>query len=250
MSSRPRAQGYLQVDGRWYELSDAQYKRVFTPDKGASVVEALGFDPRRWMRDPKLETTAKVGGVDANHLSGAVDADAALNDLGLYEGATTPEAKRVVATIKAAAKHGRMDVFAGKEDGILRKVSVTAQTDPAKGSQVRSTLSFTMALDKVNEPVTIEAPKNALPASSIATIPRAKLGDEAGVILVAPSKPSPGTGTARRPHEKARKKAQKKAHEKATGSQRAPRRNQKAYVSCVQGAGDLAALERCQALLP
>jgi len=65
------------------------------------------------------------------------------------------------------------------------------------------------------------------------------------VILVAPSKSSksPGTGgTARRPHEK--------AHKKAAGTQRHPKRSQKAYVSCVQGAGDLAALERCQALLP
>jgi hypothetical protein len=231
--------GYIQVDGQWYLLSDAQYKRVFTPGKSRSFVEALGFDPRRWMRDPKLETSARVGGVEVSHVSGAVDADAALTDLGFYKGATTTATKGVVAAIKSSAKHGTMDVLVGKQDGILRKISVTAQTDPVKGGpQVRSTLRFAIGLDKVNQPVKVVEPKGALAPSLIATIPRAKLGDEADDILGVPTKSSGTGGTAR------------KRHKAAAPTHRKSRQGQKSYVSCVQSAQDLAALDRCQTLLP
>jgi hypothetical protein len=232
--------GYIQVDGRWYRLSDAQYKRVFPPGESGSFVQALGFDPRHWMRDPKLETSANVGGVEANHVSGDVDADTALAEMGFYEGATTPAAKQVVAAIKASTKHGTMDLFAGKQDGILRKLTVTAQTNPAQGTQVRSTLTFALGLDKVNQPVKVEAPKSALPPASIATIPRAKLGDEADDILGVPSSTkSSGTSGGTR-----------KQHKAGAGAQHKPKRSAQSYVSCVQAAQDLAALDRCQALLP
>jgi hypothetical protein len=235
--------GYIQVDGQWYELSDAQYKRVFPAGQSNSFIEALGFDPRRWMQDPKLETSANVGGVEANHVSGAVDANTALADMGFYDGATTPAAKEVVNAIKASTKHGTMDLFAGKQDGILRKLTVTAQTDPAAGTQLRSTLTFALGLDKVNQPVKVEAPKSALPPARIATIPRSKLGDEADDIFGVPtaSKPSVSGGNTRKHHKKAAAPTQHKAK---------PKRSEKAYVSCVQAAQDLAALDRCQPLLP
>jgi hypothetical protein len=238
--------GYIQVDGRWYELSDAQYQRVFPPGKSSSFIEALGFDPRRWMRDPKLETAANVGGVEANHLSGAVDANTALADLGFYEGAATPAAKEVVAAIKASTKHGTMDLFAGKQDGILRKLAVTAQTDPAHGTRLRSTLTFALGLDKVNQPVKVEAPTNALPPARIASIPRSKLGDEADDILGVP------TATKSKPERSGHGGAARKHHKAATGTphKAKPKRSEKAYVNCVQAAEDLAALDRCQPLLP
>jgi hypothetical protein len=234
--------GYIQVDGQWYQLSDAQYKRVFPAGESNSFIEALGFDPRRWMRDPKLETGAKVGGVETNHVSGDVDANTALADMGFYEGATTPAAKNVVAAIKASAKHGTMDLFAGKQDGILRKLTVTAQTDPAPGTQLRSTLTFALGLDKVNQPVKVEPPKDALPPASIAFIPRSKLGDEADDVFGAPaaSKPTGPTAGKTRKHHKVASAPPKSR----------PKRSEKAYVSCVQAAEDLAALARCQPLLP
>jgi hypothetical protein len=233
-------QGFIGVDGRWYRLSAAQYKRVFEPAKNETLVGALGFDPRKWLVDPKLEGTAHVGGVEANHITGGVDADAMLTDLGFFESNSgqSAEARRFTELLQSSKKHGTMDVFAGKQDGILRRISVAAQMEAAEGGPpVRATLTFAFGLHKVNQPVSVEAPKQALPPTQIAAIPRAKLGAEADDILGPPAqRPSgsdgrtrkrPGTGT------------HPKTHPSAQG-----------YVRCVQAAEDLQALERCQALLP
>jgi hypothetical protein len=242
--------GYIRVDGRWYELSGAQLKRVFGPDRDSSLIEGLGFDPQRWMRNPKVESTnADVGGVKVNQISGDVNTDAFLADLGFYDAtnAGSAEAKRFVGILKTATKHGTMSLFAGKQDGFLRKLSVSAQADAAKGTPpVRTTITFALGLDKVNQPVTPEAPKSALPPAAITQIPRAKLGSEADDILgpatPVAGKPS-GTGSTRR-----------RPRGSATGTdhqvQRKPRRSAQAYLGCVQAAQALSTLERCQALLP
>jgi hypothetical protein len=234
--------GYIKVDGQWYRLSPEQYKRVFESDaEDKTLVESLGFDPRHWLRDPKLESTnTHVGGVVANQISGDVNGDAVLTDLGFYEGASSARAQQFADTIKGAAKKGHMDLFAGKQDGILRKLSVTAQADASKNvPPLRGTLTFALGLNKVNQPVKVEEPKGALPPARIADIPKAKLGSQADEIL-GPSgngKPS-GTGGQRRTRQQRH----------AAGTKARPSRQ--SYITCVQGAQDVAALERCQALLP
>jgi hypothetical protein len=234
--------GYIRVDGQWYQLSDAQYKRVFKPDKNESFVEALGFDPRRWVHDPKIESTnARVSGVAANQIVGDANADVVLTDLGFYKpgNSSSAEAQKFVDTIKNASKTGTMSLFAGKQDGILRKLSVNTVADASKSRPpLKASITFTLGLDKVNQPVKIVEPTGALPPSRIADIPRAKLGSQADDVFGAPTRSS-GTGA----HRKHRSKG-------AAGTQRTPKRNRQAYVSCVQSATDLSALERCQALLP
>jgi hypothetical protein len=233
--------GYVRVDGTWYRLSPAQFQRVFEDDnKDETLVETLGFDLRSWLRDPKLESTsAHVGGVEANEISGDVDGEAVLTDLGFYEGASSPRAQEFVDTIKAAPKKGHVELFAGKQDGILRKLSVTAQADASDSvPPLRGTLTLSLGLHKVNQPVKVEEPKGALPPSRIAEIPRAKLGSQADEIL-GPDKAKPsGTG--------GRRRTRGERQQAGTGA----RPSRQAYVDCVKGARDLAALERCQALLP
>jgi hypothetical protein len=188
-----------------------------------------------------------VGGAEANHVSGTVDGESVFRDLGFYEAGTSDAtARRYVETVKTATKHGTMDVFAGKQDGILRKITVNAQADPVKsGPATKSTLTFTLGLDKVNQPVKIDEPKSALPPASIATIPRAKLGSEADDILGTPSTSSRKTSaTPTKPHRAAPK------HHAPAAKARHKGRSAQAYVSCVQAAEDLAALDHCQSLLP
>jgi hypothetical protein len=237
--------GYIRAGGQWYQLSPDQYRRVFEPDKDETFVESLGFDPRRWMRDPKLESAnVNVGGVEANHIRGEVNAEAVLTDLGFYTGANveSAQAQQFVDVIRKAAKSGTMDLFAGKQDGIIRKLSVNAQVDASKNvPPVEATLVFAFGLDKVNEPVKVSEPRGALPSAAIADIPRAKLGESADEILGPPAKPSGSGGQARkRPQSGAAKPKQGQRKERSAQS----------YLSCVQAASDLAALERCQAVLP
>jgi hypothetical protein len=237
--------GYIRVDRQWYQLSPAQYKRVFEPDKGEeTLVEALGFDPRHWMRDPELESTnARVGGVEANHVHGAIDAETVLNDLGIYSDVNpnNANAQRFVQILRSASKSGTMDLYAGKEDGIIRKLSVTANADASSSTPpVRATLTFAFGLDKVNQPVEVVEPKGALPSARIADIPRAKLGDAADEVIG----PPPGPKQADAPKQPKRDGGSQSA------APRKERPSAQAYLSCVQAAPDLAALQRCQRLLP
>jgi hypothetical protein len=234
--------GYIQVDGVWYRLSPAQYKRVFASSgNNQTPAQSLGFDPRHWLTNPKLASTnAHVGGVQANEISGDADGEKVLTDLGFYKGAGSARAQQFVDVMKGASKTGRVELFAGKQDGILRRLSVSAQADASKNvPPLRGTLTFTLGFDKVNQPVKVTEPKNALPPSRIAGIPRAKLGTQADEVLgpAGQAKPSGTGGQHRTPQQR-----------KAVGTRTKPSRQ--AYVSCVQAAQDLAALERCQALLP
>ena len=230
--------GYIRVDGVWYRLSPAQTNRVFaSTGNGETLIQSLGFDPRHWLTDPKLESTnAHVGGVRANQISGDVDVQRVLADLGLYKGAAAARAQQFAG----ASGKAHVDLFAGKQDGILRRMSATAETGASKNAPpLRGTLTFTLGIDKVNEPVKVTEPKNALPPSRIAAIPRAKLGTQADKVLGPPPQAKPsGTGGQRRTPQQRH----------AAGTRTKP--SGQAYVSCVQGAQDLAALERCQALLP
>jgi hypothetical protein len=188
-----------------------------------------------------------VGGVKVNQISGDVNTDAVLTDLGFYKpgNVSSPEAERFAGLLKTATKHGTMTLFAGKQDGILRRLSVSAQADAAKSTPpLRATLTFALGLDKVNQPVTAEPPKSALPPAAIAQIPRAKLGSEADDVLgpATPARRPSGTETRRRPGRSAPGTPHRAKHK--------PRRSAQAYLDCVQAAQDLSTLERCQALLP
>jgi hypothetical protein len=267
--------GYIGVDGRWYRVSPPQYKRLFDSRQSKSLFQSQGFDPRRWIKNPKLvTTTSHVGGVVANQISGDVDAEKVLDELGVYKGASSPRAQQVAASIRAAPKHGTINLFVGKQDGILRKLSVITQSDTSKGvPPLHLTLSFALGLDKVNQPIQVTAPKRALGPARIADVPRAKLGSRADRILGPAATPTQKPArkhvrkhAQRRAQKRAHKPAHKRAHKPAQrhASRRghartrpnrraAPttaKRSRQAYVSCVQGAQDLAMLARCQALLP
>jgi hypothetical protein len=235
--------GYIGVDGRWYRVTPAQYKRLFDSSKGDSLFQSQGFDPRRWIKKPKLEsTTSHVGGVEANQISGDVDAEAVFDELGVYKGASSPQAQRVVDAIRAAPKDGTINLFVGKQDGILRKLSVVSRADASKGvPPLRLTLSFALGLDKVNQPIKVTEPKGALPPARIADIPRATLGSRADKVF----------GPAAEPGQKrARTGGHGRTRSRKGATPTTAKRSRQAYVSCVQGAQDLATLERCQALLP
>jgi hypothetical protein len=237
------SRGYIGVDGRWYRVAPAQYKRLFDSGKNDSLFRSEGFDPRHWIKNPKLEsTTSHVAGVEANQISGDMDAEKVLDELGVYKGASSPQAQRVVDAIRAAPKDGTINLFVGKQDGILRKLSVVTQADASKGvPPLRLTLSFALGLDKVNQPIKVTEPKGALPPARIADIPRAKLGNRADEVFGPAAKPG---------QKRASTGGHGRTRPRKGATPTTAKRSRQAYVSCVQGAQNLATLEHCQALLP
>jgi hypothetical protein len=203
-------EGFIRVGGSWYRLSDSQYRRIFKSDD---------TDPLRWIVNPKLAGTTRVDGVEANDIRGAANMNTMLADLDAFEGDPTdsPAARRVASAIKAAPKQGSMDLQVGKHDGVLRRGSIRGQVDAVIGTTpLEMALALTFSFTDVNEPVRVEAPQRALPPSLLGRVPRAKLGSQAHDIFGA----------------------------------RKPRRGPRSYVTCVSDAPNLAALERCQSLLP
>jgi hypothetical protein len=218
--------GYLKAGGRWYELSDRQFKNLFAgTGAGGTFVSGLGFDVAKWIKNPKVDGAGRVDGVEVHELSGELDSNAMAADIRrLDSGALDP-------LLKNAQPGGRITVFAGKADGIVRKIEVTGAYTGKKAA--RATVRFEVAQVAVNKPQKIEAPKSALPAARISGIDRKALGSRAEALsATAGEKPKRTAGTDTKPKAKS------------------TRRSGEAYINCVTLAQTGAALEQCQALVP
>jgi hypothetical protein len=222
--------GFLQVRGRWYELTEAQARRVFNDEetgRRASSAKEAGFDLERWTRAPQLEGGARVDGVETDRLVGALNVDAMLADMGVAEDASP----QVAGVLKTAQKQGEVEVFVGREDRILRRASVRGEVlAQGPGGTVRMTIRLDVEVGEVGRPQPVTAPQGALPPDRIRDVRRSALGANADAIFAGGSR-TPGRNG-------------------AGGGRPGTRRSSQAYVTCVQQAGDPAALEKCQALLP
>ena len=234
---------YVELEGRWYELPAGTLKRPAEGAGAQGLTAALGFDPRVWLRNPKSEGTAQVGGVATDHVSADVDVARMASDLtGLADragqsGALTPQVRE---SLDDAVKQARVDIYVGQKDDVLYKLAVSAQVDAEPGAgaaPVRGDLKFDVEVSDLGKPQKIVAPRNAAPAAEIQGIPGfSGLGSAGG---------GSGTGSGRTGSGST---GSGKSGSDAGGS--ASKRAEQAYLSCVQGAQDPAALDKCQALLP
>src|SRR5206468_8809491 len=182
----------------------------------------------------------EVGGVPVSHLTADFDVARAFADF-QQAAARSGQAGQIPAsaqqTLSDAVKGATVDVFTGESDHVLRRLAVAGQFEgkgPTGAGTPKGTVTFDLLISDVKRPQEIRAPRNAAPISR----PRGALG-ASGVTLG-------GTGATKAPAP-ARKREQ--SHRKS-GAGAARRRSGSAYVACVQGAQDLAALQKCQALLP
>jgi hypothetical protein len=216
--------GFLKADGRWYELSDRQFKNLFAgPAAGGTFVSDLGFDVAKWIKNPKVAGSTRVDGVEVHELSGELDSSAMAADIRRLDSGALD------SFLQNAQPGGRVSVFAGKADGIVRKIDVTGAYTGKQAA--RATVRFEVALVGVNKPQKIEAPESALPAGRIRGIDRKALGSRAEALSAgAGGKTKRNSGTGTKP--------------------KSSRRSGQAYVNCVAQAQSGPALEQCQALMP
>ena len=223
--------GYLQVGGRWYELSKGQARRVFNDEetgRQTTSLEEADFDLEAWTQAPKLDGTARVDGVEVERITGTLNVDAMLASL---DSASDGDGS-IQRTLANAQKQGEVELLVGKEDGILRKASVRSQAAlQGPGGSAQVVIRFDLLLREPGKPQKVTAPANAAPVGRIKDVPRSALGAEEDAIYPA----SKGSG-----------KGSRSGGVSRSGS----KRSSQAYVSCVEKATDTAALERCQAFLP
>jgi hypothetical protein len=170
---------FVEVEGTPYSLGKVEPPAA-APEDGSGL-ELLGLDPREWIEDAQLEEDAEVAGVPVNHVSGSVDVAALLADLNDLA-AAAPEIEGQAAPtlpddqldqLAGAVGEASFDVFAGEEDGKLRRIALGLAFDVPE--QDRSDLSglsgggFTLSLELANvgEDQQIPEPTGARPFSDL-----------------------------------------------------------------------------------
>jgi hypothetical protein len=117
----------------------------------AQAAPTFQLHPQTWVRDVKSEGTDSVGGVETEHVSASVDPKAIVHDLAQAAQANGAELPATDAVTRAF-KRADVDVWVGKDDHILRRLS-GAIVFAGNGR-----LELDVRLTDVNEPQKIEAP--------------------------------------------------------------------------------------------
>ncbi|WP_320672637.1 hypothetical protein [Patulibacter defluvii] len=157
---------YLKLAGQPFLLGQDVVKDLQDEGqkgKGSGLsFKSLGIDPRSWLKDPKTVGDEKLAGEDVTHVKAGVDQRRLGDDLvkllsraGQATGAAevkqaTATVKRLQGDIQAAA----IDVWAAEGSGKLRRMKIDLKLK--SGAVV---LDF--GLSRINEPVTVEQPKDA-----------------------------------------------------------------------------------------
>jgi hypothetical protein len=189
---------WVVFQGQNYEVGkaavaqvNAQIKQAAGKKKGLSQ---FGIDARKWLKDAKDEGSETVAGVDTNHVSAALDVSAFLNDVnqlvqraGGSLGASSAAPRLTDAQkkkIEEVVKNPRFDVYSGKTDNVIRRLSADLQFNVPSAQQAQlggltsGTLSFSIEFADVGKPQTITAPTNAKPLSELTS----KLGGLSGIL--------------------------------------------------------------------
>jgi hypothetical protein len=106
----------------------------------------LSIHPSTWVRDLKSEGTESVRGVQTEHISGRIDPQAFLHDLGPLLGSGGAQIGR--------PKRAEFDVWVGKKDHVMRRATVDLVFPHRAHTQADVRLS------DINEPQPIRVPKH------------------------------------------------------------------------------------------
>jgi hypothetical protein len=246
--------GWLKFAGTNLALGDAAFQRFrasYERDQRKAATSdnptfrALGVDPARWLASPEKAADATVGGAETVHVTSAVDVPAFLEDVNKLLGRadatgaaaaagasgrvprklTDAQRKQIETSIKSA----RLDVYAGKDDGTLRRLNlqvafdVPADVRPAAGGLSTGRLGFDLVFSELNEKQEIAAPRTSRPLSDLTR------GGATGATGPAAAPAAPGPG----------------AEPEAT-----PEATPDAYRACLDAAGaELAEVQKCAPLL-
>jgi hypothetical protein len=268
--------GFLRFDDQAYDIGADLFKQFRDGyaeqakcteeqgDKGGGVTfQALGVDPRRWLREANKAGEEEVGGAETVHISSRIDVPRFLEDINrvlsrtdLQQRQADPcnrepdtEAEKSSSRqlseqdrkqIAEAIKDARVDVWTGKDDKIMRRLNVALRFDvPEAGRRqargLRSgDLRFDMTLGAVNEDQEIKAPSGAQPLEQLGERLGGQVPGLGGAGAPAPGAAAPGDAAP--------------GAVPGTGGTAAPGGEQSSeYLACVAQAGnDVVKLQACQ----
>ncbi len=186
---------FVEYQGQAYEVGSTyfgRFKRLYAQSvrqanekqgsqSDSSIFERLGIDPQTWLTNLSNEGAEDVEGTETIHIHGDADVDQIVSDLATIVerapgDAGGPLDPAQLEQIKSAIQDASVDVYSGKEDHILRKLSLSLSIVPpeaADGSAVSSAdLALSLTLSDVNRAQTIRAPSSAKPISGLLSLLR------------------------------------------------------------------------------
>jgi hypothetical protein len=242
----------------------AQATKAATSSKSQSTFASLGIDPGRWLQNPVEVGTAKVGADETIHLVSGLNLTRFLADAYKLSGAGSSlglaSAGQVSSllgptqsqALERSVKSARVDVYSGKNDHLLRRLSLTVSlsTDARARASLQglrsANLSLQLQFTHLNQPQKILAPSNPRPISELvgvlqqlgllssASTSSSKTGSSGG--QAAGSTPSGGSQSSSTPGGEQQ------------GSESTSNPAVQAYLQCTQRAGqDISALQKCAA---
>jgi hypothetical protein len=177
---------FLKFQDVYYEQPPEQVRqtnRMIRRNRGDKPLGELGLDPRSWLAEATDEGDADVAGVDTSHVSGTLDVDTLMRDLNDFVGRSAAalgagEAPpRLTAAdireLSEAVKDPSFDVYVGKEDHLIRRVSGRIEFEIPEASREDlgglrgGTITFSVELRDVNGDQVVEAPARSRPLSEL-----------------------------------------------------------------------------------
>jgi hypothetical protein len=245
---------FLKFGGAFYEQPAEQVartnRRLARESGDGGSFSDLGLDARKWIDDAQLEGEEQIGGVTTEHVSGTLDVEAALTDinglvkqsagaLGEAGDAARPLRAKEIDRLAKSVSDPTFDVYIGKDDDIVRRVSLRIDVDVPEGQRADvggvtgAAIRFSAQLGDVGGDQQVEAPRSARPLSDL-TSQLGNLGAIAGGLT------GGGDSTTTTPAPEA-------------GGGDAPALDDfERYANCLDAAdpNDAAAIADCRALLP
>ena len=184
---------FLKFGGEFYEQPRADIARANRQLEQAgdseqeSALNRLGVKPREWVAGAKMEGEDEVQGVPTEHLSAKLDVRRMLTDLneaveqsgqavgGVAPGTPKPLTEDQLDELASAVKEPTFDVYVGKDDDIIRRVSANLEisipeADRAQAGGIEGgSLRFSAEFADVNGDQAVEVPAKARPIADLAS---------------------------------------------------------------------------------
>ena len=180
---------FVKFEDTFYELPRStveQANRSLRRDRRQrGVLRQIGMNARSWVQNAKIEGHDKVAGVETTHVSGALDVRRLLQDLNRFVGRSgtalgaaagqvpRPLTRSQLDKIAQVVKDPSFDVYVGKRDDIIRRVSARLNLEVPREDRARvggltgGSVVFSLEFSRVNGNQRIVAPAKARPLSDL-----------------------------------------------------------------------------------
>jgi hypothetical protein len=189
--------GFIKLQGNTYAVSDQvfnSFKQGFQRSQAQQngtkqnpSFSSLGVNPKDWLQSPQNKGDADVSGTTTIHIASGVDVSKLLDGISqlLTKAGSlgVTQTQRLPTTLTAAQKKKvqdaiqdpKLDVYTGKSDKTLRRITIDLKFKVPQSSQQRANgikggqITLDVKIANLNQPQTITAPANAKPFSQLSS---------------------------------------------------------------------------------